>query len=122
MGAASVTRQLGTMGESLCAFYLRRLGYTVLCRNWYCRWGEIDIIAQKSGQLIFVEVKTVSSTKFCTAKELFHPAKRRKLLRSIAYYNLSKKCAVNDWRLDLICLTKDDKKVWLEHYKNVLAL
>ncbi len=48
----------GTKGEDLTANFLRKQGYSLLKRNYSCRFGEIDIIAQKDDVLIFVEVKT----------------------------------------------------------------
>ncbi|MBP5618294.1 MAG: YraN family protein, partial [Clostridia bacterium] len=48
----------GERGEKLAARYLRRKGYRILERNFQTRFGEIDLIARKGDQLVFVEVKT----------------------------------------------------------------
>lgn len=48
----------GKSGEDMTAAFLRKSGYTVLRRNYLCRFGEIDIIARKDGIIAFVEVKT----------------------------------------------------------------
>lgn len=39
------------------------MGYTVLCKNFRTRWGEIDIIAEKNTKIYFFEVKTRQSLK-----------------------------------------------------------
>lgn len=122
MGADANTIQKGRRSELLCAKYLKTLGYSVIKQNWYCRWGEIDIIAKNRTELIFVEVKSVSSRKYCTAQELFNPAKRRKLVKTINYFIMLNSSKKFSWRLDLVCLTKDVDRIWIEHYKNVLAL
>ena len=52
------TKLLGAWGEAQTAAYLRKRGYEIVGTNYRTRFGEIDLIAQKDGVLIFVEVKT----------------------------------------------------------------
>ena len=56
--------ELGRRGENLAASHLIATGYEVVERNWRCRLGEIDIIATKDDELVFVEVKTRSSVAY----------------------------------------------------------
>ena len=51
-------QRLGKKGEEAACAYLERKGYVICRRNYRCRYGEIDIIAAKGGELSFVEVKT----------------------------------------------------------------
>ncbi len=55
---------VGIAGEQLVADYLQQKGFTILERNYYKRFGEIDIIAKKDSVLAFVEVKTRRQSKF----------------------------------------------------------
>ena len=48
----------GAEGEKRVANFLRQHGYKIIKRNYQCRFGEIDIIAEKSEYIVFVEVKT----------------------------------------------------------------
>ena len=48
----------GKNGEDMVATFLRKQGLSVIKRNYQCRFGEIDIIAQTKQYIIFVEVKT----------------------------------------------------------------
>ncbi|MBI3016882.1 MAG: YraN family protein [Deltaproteobacteria bacterium] len=51
-------KKLGAWGERQACHYLKQQGYKILHTNWYCRWGELDIVAMKEGRLFFFEVKT----------------------------------------------------------------
>jgi len=51
-------RQLGDRGEQAATAYLEQCGYTIVTRNWRCRYGEIDLVARDGEQLVFVEVRT----------------------------------------------------------------
>ena len=54
----SRTKTSGDQGEALAGRYLEERGYTILDRQWRCRFGELDIVAQSpGGVLCFVEVK-----------------------------------------------------------------
>lgn len=119
MPYASSTIKKGKLGEAVCAKYLQKLEYKILYKNWYCRWGEIDLITGLNGKLVFVEVKSVTNTAYCKPVELFSKNKQRKLLRTI--YNFLSLYKVKNWQLDLVCVTQDQNRVWVEHYKNVLA-
>jgi hypothetical protein len=54
------TKEIGAIGETVAAEFLRRKGFTILERNYLKPWGEIDIIALKADVVRFVEVKAVS--------------------------------------------------------------
>lgn len=56
--------KLGKDGELIAFMVLQRDGFTILETNWRFQKAEVDIIAQKDGFLIFIEVKTRGSKKF----------------------------------------------------------
>lgn len=53
-------QQIGILGEKIACNFLERKGFMVIERNYLRKWGEIDVIAQKSNILHFIEVKSVS--------------------------------------------------------------
>lgn len=53
-----VRNKTGVWGEVYAARYLRDHGYEILCANYACRFGELDLIAERDGIICFVEVKT----------------------------------------------------------------
>ena len=74
------TKALGDFGEERAARYLRRKGYRIVERNYRCRQGEIDIIAERREFLVFVEVKLRKDERFAEAREFVTAAKQRRIL------------------------------------------
>jgi putative endonuclease len=72
-------QNLGKLGEQLAGDELRRLGYSILATRHRTRFGEIDIVAERTRVLAFVEVKARRSTKYGTAAESITPRKRRRI-------------------------------------------
>lgn len=52
------TTQKGKEAESLACEFLRENGFVIIDRNFYTKFGEIDIIAKKDSALHFIEVKS----------------------------------------------------------------
>ena len=74
------TRALGNFGEEQAARHLRKKGYRIVERNFRCRQGEIDIIAERRDFLVFVEVKLRKDERFAEAREFVTAAKQRRIL------------------------------------------
>lgn len=71
------TKQDGDWGESLVAEYLAARGCRILEREWRCRFGEIDLIAEQNGTLLFVEVKLRTNLRYgARASSLRQPSRR----------------------------------------------
>jgi putative endonuclease len=77
---------LGARAESLCAELMRAAGLRVLERNWRCRLGEIDLVAEERGMLVFAEVRMRSGPGFGGAGESVTAAKRQRLLAAARLY------------------------------------
>ncbi|HUQ38911.1 MAG TPA: YraN family protein [Acidimicrobiales bacterium] len=75
---------LGADGEATVARWYEARGYAVVARNWRCRQGELDLVLQREGEVVFCEVKTRSSTRFGTPAEAVTVDKRRRLRRLAA--------------------------------------
>ena len=79
-------RELGNFGEELAVRFLRRKGYRILKRNFTSKFGEIDIIAQKAGYIIFAEVKLRKSANFAAAREFVTGAKQRRIISTAMFW------------------------------------
>jgi putative endonuclease len=66
----------GARAEDQCAELLRRAGLRILARNWHCRHGEIDLVAEEGGTLVFAEVRLRRNPHYGGAAESVTRAKR----------------------------------------------
>lgn len=74
------TKLLGRWGEEQAQRYLMKKHCRILGLNYGCRLGEIDIIAEHKGTVLFVEVKTRASAHFSAAREAVNAAKQHRIL------------------------------------------
>ena len=72
-------KSLGMLGEEVACAHLRDRGYRILTRNYRVRQGEMDIVADDRGTLVFVEVKARRGSSSGTALEAVTPRKQRQL-------------------------------------------
>jgi putative endonuclease len=90
----------GARAEDRCAELLRGAGLRILERNWRCRHGEIDLIAEDCGALVFVEVRMRTAFAFGGAGESLTAAKRARLLAAARLY-LTRRAAAS-CRFDVV--------------------
>ena len=97
-------RALGKLGEALAARELERRGYRIVERNWRCPVGELDIVAEKAGARVFVEVRARRGDRFGTPEESITPIKRAKLLEVAQTYLDEHAEQDREWRIDVVAV------------------
>jgi putative endonuclease len=102
MNRAPGRAQLGARAEELCAELLRKAGLRVLARNWRCRHGEIDLVAEEGATLVFAEVRYRSDARFGGAAESVTAAKQARLIAAARFYLLRR--PETDCRFDVLLL------------------
>jgi len=100
-------KDLGARGEKLAASLLRQKGYKILERNFRCRLGEIDIVAQDGDTLVFVEVKTRWSEKFGPPEEAVTARKLRSIEKTGQYFRLLHPGLPEAERIDVVAIELD---------------
>lgn len=98
---------LGRMGEVLARRHLEARGHVVLETNYRCRHGEIDLITESDGVLVFVEVRTRRGGDFGTPEESITSGKRAHLVATAQEYLQSTDAGEVEWRVDLGALEMD---------------
>ena len=95
---------LGRTGERLAAEELTRQGYRIIERNFRCRHGEIDLIAENANDLVFVEVKTRRGNVYGLPEDAVTPRKQQKIVQVATYYLDLHTCSERSWRIDVVAV------------------
>lgn len=111
----------GNRGEEIAAEYLKAHGFDIIERNFRIRGGEIDIIAIKDNTLIFIEVKTRTSSQFGTGFEAITPWKLKALIKSAQFYKHSHSNLPEAMRIDAVAVMLDleNNLKSIEHMENI---
>lgn len=108
---------LGRDGEEAAARYLMFHDYSILDRNWRAGNLEIDIVAQKKGVLVFVEVKTQETDVFLEPEDRVGYEKRRRLVRAanayIRFHDIDQQI-----RFDVISVVGHGRPFSIRHIEN----
>lgn len=119
------SRELGVWGERKAANYLKLHGYKIIEKNFSCRHGEIDIIAENRSYLLFVEVKLRKSSDHGEAREFVTYSKQRRIIKAAQLY-LQQNDTEKQPRFDVLELYWHDtaigRKAKINHIENAFEV
>lgn len=114
---------VGASGERIAGEYLRLSGYRVLETNYRAGHLEIDLIAERHGCLVFVEVKTRRSDSFGGALDSVLASKLQRLRRAARIYlsGSARRIGYAEYRFDLVAIDLDrgGRGLVLRHLKGI---
>lgn len=108
----------GKKAEEYIARHVVKLGWKVLERNYHSRFGEIDIVADDRGEIVFIEVKARRGTAFGTPLESVTETKLEKIAMTAHEYLASKGWEERPWRLDVFAVTQKNGTLVADHLPN----
>jgi len=116
-----VANQIGKKGEDMATDFLVKKGYRILERNFHCLYGEIDIIAMKKRTIVFIEVKTRTSSSFGLPIESITHHKLTAIQAASYLFRQAHPEFSGSTRIDaiVILLHKDRTINSLEHLENI---
>jgi putative endonuclease len=79
-------RGAGGAAEAAAAQFLARKGLTLICSNYRCRLGEIDLVLRDGPSIVFVEVRLRTNPSFGGAAESIGPRKRARIIAAARHY------------------------------------
>ena len=115
-------QKIGEFGETLAKNYLIKYGYKIIDANVKLSYQELDVVAMKDGQVVFVEVKTRISQFYGPAENAFQFTKLQRFRRGMEMYMGHKNLQAEEVRADLITVDIDHikKTAKIRHYKDVI--
>ena len=114
----AIHNEIGKIGENAAAQYLQRYGYTICSRNFRYGKGEIDLIAEFHGEIVFVEVKTRRSQSYGLPREAITAHKVNILRQTAMAYLVCQKKDV-PCRFDVVEVTfRRDGSLRVNHLQN----
>lgn len=104
-------REEGTAGEEQAAKTLKKEGYRIIETNFRTRFGEIDIIAEEKGYLVFVEVKKRNTDTFGDPFHAINARKRQHMIKSALFYMKCHDCFNRRVRFDVVGIEREEVKI-----------
>jgi putative endonuclease len=114
---SNLNQILGVTGESVVANYLQANGYSILCKNYRKKFGEIDIIAQYKNVITFIEVKTRKDNYF-NLSQVITPSKQKKIILTAKDFILKGKFIDKIYRFDVALVVKEGDCLNLNYIEN----
>ena len=111
-------RARGTLGEEVAVDYLVKKGYRILERNFRFERGEIDIVAEENGVLVFVEVKTRHSKSVGDPEDAVTIGKRDQLRKVAEGYLFKHNIDGRECRFDVVAVERLSSQVHIRHIEN----
>jgi putative endonuclease len=117
---ASRRRALGRAGEDAAAGFLRERGYRVVARNYHTTFGEIDVVAEKDGALVFAEVKTARAGSTVDPRAALTSRKMARLYRAaMGFLERERPGEDVDVRFDFLAVSRRGGDFDVEHYEAI---
>lgn len=98
----SPTSAKGQRAEQQTVRFLQEQGYRIIQRNYRCRLGEIDLIAEDGAVLCFIEVRSRRSDAFGDPLETIDRPKQRRIIRAARLFLARGGCGDREVRFDVV--------------------
>jgi putative endonuclease len=97
----------GRRAEELAAAHLERAGLRVVARNWRRPEGELDLVADDAGTLVFVEVRSRTGDALGHPLESITTQKQARVVRAARLYLAAESPVAVGYRFDVVAVTFD---------------
>jgi putative endonuclease len=102
-------RWLGKRGEEIAAQLMTAMGAELLCRNFRCDLGEVDLLLTHDDDLVAVEVKTRSTADLEQPEEAVSPRQLRRIVGALKHFAVEEhpELLESHWRIDVVAIQMD---------------
>ena len=115
-------KEIGALGEKIALRFLERKGYRVTSKNFRTPFGELDIIARHGDFIVFIEVRTRTTSSLGPPFLSVTRLKQLHLIKNALFYLKRRGQVDSDWRIDVVSvkLRQDRKLEKIEHIENAV--
>ena len=104
-------REIGSEGEDRATKSLKKEGYRIIEKNFRSPFGELDIVAEEGGYLVFVEVKKRNSSSFGNSLQAINSVKKKHMIKTAMFYMKTHKCFDRRVRFDVVGIDSENVKI-----------
>jgi putative endonuclease len=113
-----MSRAVGAGFEKLAADFLAGRGFTLIETNYTCKGGEIDLVCDHAGTLVFVEVRARRGHAYGSPEETVGEKKRRRIVHAARHYLMMRRIENRACRFDVVAIEGHD----ITHYENAFGV
>lgn len=113
-------QRLGERGEAAAAEHLERRGYRILARRWRAAGREIDLVAERDGVVVFVEVKTRRESTLAPPQSAVDWRKRRQITAAARY--ATARWPARTYRFDVVAIVQGAEGMRVHHFEDAFRL
>ena len=116
------SQELGEAGERVAEAWLAQRGWRILDRRFRNGHRDLDLVAEREGQVAFVEVKARTGKEFGQPVEAVNWRKQRELARSASVWIARFGKAEQTFRFDVVGVLMDGGRVRVQHVENAFTV
>src|SRR5688572_6191797 len=109
-----MSRADGVGAERMAAEFLVERGFRILESNYTCRGGELDLVCDDAGTLVFVEVRARRGRRYGSPEETVGAIKRQRIIFAAQHYLMKRRIADRACRFDVVAIEGEK----ITYYKN----
>lgn len=107
--------QAGSRAEQQALVYLQQQGMQLVCRNYCCKSGELDLVMQDRDMLVIVEVRYRKSEQFGGALASITRQKQQRIIAATQHYVIINKLGHAAIRFDVVAISGDNRINWIKN-------
>lgn len=114
--------EIGSLGEKLALELLKAKGYRVKCKNFRTPFGELDIVATHRGSIVFIEVRTRTTSSLGPPFLSVTRIKQTHIIKNALFYLKRYGRIDSNWRIDVVSVKLDSERTLenIEHIENAV--
>lgn len=109
-------REQGALYEEYAVKFLQEHGYTLVTKNYFTKYGEIDLMVKKENLVVFVEVKQRTTDFFGRGEQAINYTKRKRMYLSAREFLFKNRYLECDMRFDAVVFNgRSTKPEWIKN-------